>query len=101
MSALDSTTVTSSIHETILDAIGDTPLVRLGHLGSGVRPQLLAKVEYLNPGGSIKDRAAMSSSRRRAKASAPGRHDRRADVGQHGHRASPSRPAQGLPHDRR
>jgi len=58
MSALDTTPVTA-IHETILDAIGDTPLVRLGHMGAGVRPQVLAKVEYMNPGGSIKDRAAM------------------------------------------
>jgi cystathionine beta-synthase len=47
------------IHDTILDAIGDTPLVRLATIGAGLRPQLLAKVEYLNPGGSIKDRAAM------------------------------------------
>jgi cystathionine beta-synthase len=48
------------IHDTILDAIGDTPLVRLSSIGAGLRPQLLAKVEYLNPGGSIKDRAAMA-----------------------------------------
>ncbi|HEX8103262.1 MAG TPA: cystathionine beta-synthase [Solirubrobacteraceae bacterium] len=54
------TATSTAILETILDAIGDTPLVRLSRIGAGLRPQLLAKVEYLNPGGSIKDRAAMS-----------------------------------------
>jgi cystathionine beta-synthase len=44
----------------ILDAIGDTPLVRLPHVGAGVKPQLVAKVEALNPGGSIKDRVAVA-----------------------------------------
>jgi cystathionine beta-synthase len=44
----------------ILDAIGHTPLVRLSRLGAGLRPQLLAKVEALNPGGSIKDRVAVA-----------------------------------------
>ncbi len=53
-------TPTAAIRETILDAIGDTPLVRLSRIGAGLRPQLLAKVEYMNPGGSIKDRAAVS-----------------------------------------
>jgi len=50
----------SAISDTILDTIGNTPLVRLRTLGAGVRPQVLAKVEYLNPGGSIKDRAALA-----------------------------------------
>src|SRR3954447_9157633 len=44
----------------MLDASGDTPLVRLGRLGAGLTPQLVAKVESLNPGGSIKDRVAVS-----------------------------------------
>ncbi len=48
------------IRESILDAIGDTPLVRLSRLGSELRPQLVAKIEALNPGGSIKDRAAVA-----------------------------------------
>ncbi|HET8673911.1 MAG TPA: cystathionine beta-synthase [Thermoleophilaceae bacterium] len=48
------------IKDTILDAIGGTPLVRLGRLGAGLRPQLVAKVEALNPGGSIKDRVALA-----------------------------------------
>ena len=50
----------TAVRETILDAIGDTPLVRLSRMGAGLQPQLLAKVEYMNPGGSIKDRAAIS-----------------------------------------
>lgn len=48
------------IRESILDTIGDTPLVRLSRIGAGLRPQLLAKLETTNPGGSIKDRVAVS-----------------------------------------
>jgi cystathionine beta-synthase len=48
------------IHDSILDVIGDTPLVRLSRLASGLTPQVVAKVESLNPGGSIKDRVAVS-----------------------------------------
>src|SRR4051812_3989482 len=50
----------SDIKDSILDAIGDTPLVRLSRLGAGLAPQLVAKVEALNPGGSIKDRVAVA-----------------------------------------
>ncbi|HSL15443.1 MAG TPA: cystathionine beta-synthase [Actinomycetota bacterium] len=42
--------------ETFLDAMGDTPLVRLHAVTRGVRPTVLAKCEMLNPGGSVKDR---------------------------------------------
>jgi cystathionine beta-synthase len=59
MSALTHTT-TADIKDTILDAIGGTPLVRLSRLGAGLRAQLVAKVEALNPGGSIKDRVALA-----------------------------------------
>jgi cystathionine beta-synthase len=48
------------IRDSILDAIGDTPLVRLSRLGAGLAPQIVAKVESLNPGGSIKDRVAVA-----------------------------------------
>ncbi|MGD9695063.1 MAG: cystathionine beta-synthase [Thermoleophilia bacterium] len=48
------------IHDSILDAIGDTPLVRLSRVGRGLVPQLVGKVEALNPGGSIKDRVAVA-----------------------------------------
>ncbi|MEJ1229677.1 MAG: cystathionine beta-synthase [Galbitalea sp.] len=42
----------------VLDLIGNTPLVRLGSVAEGYAPTILAKVEYLNPGGSSKDRIA-------------------------------------------
>jgi cystathionine beta-synthase len=42
--------------DTFLDAMGDTPLVRLHSVTRGVRPTVLAKLEMLNPGGSVKDR---------------------------------------------
>src|SRR3954470_414207 len=50
----------TAVKSSILDAIGDTPLVRLEHIGAGLAPELVAKVEYLNPGGSIKDRIAVA-----------------------------------------
>ena len=45
--------------ETILDAIGRTPLVRLARVGAGLAGELYGKVESLNPGGSAKDRLAL------------------------------------------
>jgi cystathionine beta-synthase len=42
--------------ETFLDAMGNTPLVRLRSVTRGVKPTVLAKLEMLNPGGSVKDR---------------------------------------------
>src|SRR5213592_512881 len=48
------------IHDSILDSVGRTPLVRLSRLAAGLTPQVVAKVEYLNPGGSIKDRVAVA-----------------------------------------
>jgi len=48
--------VRTEIHNTILDVIGNTPLVRLTKVAAGVRPTILAKLENLNPGGSVKDR---------------------------------------------
>src|SRR3989338_7632281 len=40
----------------ILETIGKTPLVRLNKITAGYKPQTFAKVEYFNPGGSVKDR---------------------------------------------
>ena len=42
--------------DSFLDAMGDTPLVRLRAVTRGVKPAILAKLEMLNPGGSVKDR---------------------------------------------
>lgn len=46
-------------YPTVLDLVGRTPLVRLQRLGRRDGPTLLAKLEYLNPGGSVKDRIGM------------------------------------------
>jgi cystathionine beta-synthase len=48
------------VYESILDVVGETPLVRLSRLGRGLAPTLLAKIEYLNPGGSVKDRIGLA-----------------------------------------
>ena len=45
---------------TILDTIGDTPLVKLTKVTEGIAATVLAKVEFLNPGGSVKDRIALT-----------------------------------------
>jgi cystathionine beta-synthase len=45
--------------DSFLDAVGDTPLVRLNKVSRGVAPAVLAKLEMLNPGGSVKDRIGL------------------------------------------
>lgn len=45
--------------ESLLDLVGNTPLVKLGKTTDGAKPLVLAKVEYFNPGGSVKDRIAV------------------------------------------
>ncbi|WP_020664893.1 cystathionine beta-synthase [Amycolatopsis benzoatilytica] len=45
--------------EHIVDLVGNTPLVKLNSLTKGLKPLVLAKVEYVNPGGSVKDRIAL------------------------------------------
>jgi cystathionine beta-synthase len=47
-------------HNNILEVIGNTPLVRLNRIARGLRPTVLAKLEYLNPGGSVKDRIGIA-----------------------------------------
>src|SRR2546426_1625833 len=47
------------VMESFLDAMGDTPLVRLRSVTRGVKPTILAKLEMLNPGGSVKDRIGL------------------------------------------
>lgn len=44
---------------TVLDLIGNTPLVKLNSVTAGIEATVLVKLEYLNPGGSIKDRIAL------------------------------------------
>src|SRR5213594_1096417 len=51
--------VRERVRGTILERIGDTPLVPLRRIGAGLRAELWAKIESANPGGSVKDRAAL------------------------------------------
>ena len=49
------------IYDSVIDLIGNTPLVRLNRVTQGIVPEgvtVVAKVEYVNPGGSVKDRIA-------------------------------------------
>jgi cystathionine beta-synthase len=46
-------------YPTVLDLVGGTPLVQLQRLGRKEGPMLLAKLEYMNPGGSVKDRIGL------------------------------------------
>jgi len=46
--------------DTLLDLVGNTPLLRLDRVGRDVKGQLFAKLEFFNPGGSIKDRIAVA-----------------------------------------
>ncbi|WP_283135458.1 cystathionine beta-synthase [Rhizohabitans arisaemae] len=47
------------VYDSLIELMGDTPLVRLRRVTAGLSPQVLAKVEYFNPGGSVKDRIAL------------------------------------------
>ena len=47
-------------YPTVLDLVGATPIVRLDKVGATVAPTILAKLEYLNPGGSVKDRIGLA-----------------------------------------
>lgn len=50
----------SEIKESALELIGNTPLLRLNRYGKDAKATILAKLEYLNPAGSVKDRIALS-----------------------------------------
>ncbi len=47
------------ISNSVIELVGNTPLVRLNSVTEGIAATVLAKVEYLNPGGSVKDRIAL------------------------------------------
>ena len=47
-------------YDTVLDTIGQTPLIRLGRVGRDVRTPVFGKAEYVNPGGSVKDRIGLA-----------------------------------------
>jgi len=46
--------------ESILDAVGHTPMVLLGRMAEGLQARVAVKVEMMNPGGSVKDRVALA-----------------------------------------
>ena len=50
---------TMQVAASLLELVGHTPLVRLDRIGRDLRCHMLAKLEYLNPGGSVKDRPAL------------------------------------------
>jgi cystathionine beta-synthase len=54
------TDMPAEIYETILDTVGNTPLVRLSRLAGQTRTPVVAKVEFVNPGGSVKDRIGLA-----------------------------------------
>ncbi|NUP75994.1 MAG: cystathionine beta-synthase [Nonomuraea sp.] len=47
------------VYDSLVDLMGNTPLVRMHKVTAGISAQVLAKVEYFNPGGSVKDRIAL------------------------------------------
>ncbi len=47
------------VHDSLVELVGNTPLVRLRKVSTGAGADVLAKIEYVNPGGSVKDRIAL------------------------------------------
>ena len=84
-----------AVYASVLDLIGNTPIVDVCALSPNPNVRILAKLEGQNPGGSVKDRIAKAMI---VEAEAdgtlhPGPDDHRAVVGQHRHRAGHDRPA--------
>src|ERR1019366_7116386 len=46
--------------ENVLEAIGNTPMIRLNRLAKGLKPRIYVKAEFMNPGGSVKDRIGIA-----------------------------------------
>src|SRR5258708_12456399 len=57
---MDRGTMSAQIYNNVLETMGNTPLVRLNSVARGVACQIIAKVEFFNPGGSVKDRIGIS-----------------------------------------
>ena len=92
----------AEIKDSILDTVGETPLVRLSRIGAGLTPQIVAKLESFNPGRLDQGPrgGAARRGRRARRAAAARRHDHRADLRQHRHRPRDRRTPEGLPRDR-
>ena len=52
--------MTAHIYDSVLDLIGNTPLVRLSRISANSKASVLGKLESLNPGGSVKDRIGLN-----------------------------------------
>src|SRR5690554_2270073 len=50
----------AEVLDNVLEAMGETPLIRLHQVTRDVKPDVLAKVEFFNPGGSVKDRIGIA-----------------------------------------
>src|SRR5580765_147139 len=59
MSRLTAELVRERVRGTILERVGDTPLIRLHRVGAGLRGELWAKIESATPRGSVKDRPGL------------------------------------------
>ncbi|WP_263359016.1 PLP-dependent cysteine synthase family protein [Acidicapsa ligni] len=59
MSSASTTSSTLRIADDITQLVGSTPMLRLGRIAPSTTAGIFAKLEFLNPGGSIKDRAAL------------------------------------------
>src|SRR5437870_13348393 len=59
MPRLTADVVRERVRGTILEQIGETPLIRLHRVGAGLRGELWAKIESANPGGRVKARPAL------------------------------------------
>ena len=95
----------SKIYTSADQLIGHTPLLELTHIenAENLEARILAKLEYFNPAGSVKDRIAQGHDRRRrghGQAEARLRHHR-ADLRQHRHRSGVRRRRPRLPHHHR
>lgn len=53
-----------TIHNSLSELIGNTPLVKLNHVTDGIKATIAVKVEYLNPGGSSRTASPNTSSTR-------------------------------------
>jgi cystathionine beta-synthase len=49
-----------NVAASVLDTVGDTPLIRMARVGAGIRTPVFGKAEYANPGGSVKDRIGLA-----------------------------------------
>ena len=86
-------------YDSVIEAIGKTPLIKLSKITTGLPVTILAKVEYFNPGGSVKDRIglAMIEDAEEQGTAETGWYYHRSDGGQYRRRLGPCCHCQGIP----